>query len=211
MTVRFGVVATAIVLCGAVLAWAALSPEIVLRIEPHGISSRGGHAFVWQIVAPAYLPAAVVAGDDVGNPQSSGLQVYEQGRPLGPAHALHKEIEDAGSGRFSHWLSIVIFSASDNTDPRTNGRVYEAHARIAPPPHLATAADALAVMLAGLLLVRGLSKPQVLAAMRKAASRTAEFTRRGLHASMRLARSTRRLAPRAARVNGDVALRFAAT
>ena len=78
MTVRFGVVATAIVLCGAVLAWAALSPEIVLRIEPHGISSRGGHAFVWQVVAPAYLPAAVIAGDDVGNPQSSGLQVYEQ-------------------------------------------------------------------------------------------------------------------------------------
>ena len=198
MTVRFGVVATAIALCGAVLAWAALSPEIVLRIEPHGISSRGGHAFVWQVVAPAYLPAAVIAGDDVGNPQSSGLQVYEQGRPLGPAHALHKEIEDAGSGRFSHWLSIVIFSASDNTDPRTNGRVYEAHARIAPPPHLATAADALAVMLAGLLLVRGLSKPQVLAAMRKAASRTAEFTRRGLHASMRLVRSTRRFATRAA-------------
>ena len=113
MTVRFGVVATAIVLCGAVLAWAALSPEIVLRIEPHGISSRGGHAFVWEIVAPVYLPAAVVAGDDVGNPQSSGLQVYEQGRPLGPAHALHKEIEDAGSGRFSHWLSIIIFSASE--------------------------------------------------------------------------------------------------
>jgi hypothetical protein len=81
MTVRFGVVATAIVLCGAVLAWAALSPEIVLRIEPHGISSAwAATQFVWQIVAPAYLPAAVVAGDDVGNPQSSGLQVYEQGR-----------------------------------------------------------------------------------------------------------------------------------
>jgi hypothetical protein len=53
-------------------------------------------------------------------------------------------------------------------------------------------------MLAGLLLVRGLSKPQVLATLRKAALRTAEFTRRGLHASMRLVRSTRRLAPRAA-------------
>ena len=88
------------------------------------ITVRGGHAFAWPIVAPGYLPAALIAGDTVDDPNGSRLRLYEQGRPIGPAHAPHQEIAQAGSGRFSHWLSALFFSASDNTDPRTNGRTY---------------------------------------------------------------------------------------
>ena len=92
MRLRFSVVAAAAAFCGVVLAWAVLPPKIVLPIEPRGIVLRGGHAFVWPIVKPGYLPAALIAADDLADPQASRLQVYEQGRPLGPAHTLHDEI-----------------------------------------------------------------------------------------------------------------------
>lgn len=52
--------------------------------------------------------------------------VLEDGTPLpGPANALHDEIRTLGHGRYSFWHEQVYFSASDNSDPRTNGRVYE--------------------------------------------------------------------------------------
>ncbi|MBF0529575.1 MAG: hypothetical protein HQK55_09960, partial [Deltaproteobacteria bacterium] len=54
----------------------------------------------------------------------SSLAMREDGRPLGPAHAVHADIRDLGLGRYSHWGSRVIFSTSDNSDPRTNGRTY---------------------------------------------------------------------------------------
>ena len=54
----------------------------------------------------------------------SRLVVFENGRPLGPAHACHADIRGLGGGRFSHWGDKVYFSASDNSDPRTNGRKY---------------------------------------------------------------------------------------
>ena len=159
MTFRFGVAAAAAAFCTVVLAWAASPPDIVLRVEPREIFSRGGHAFAWRIVIPDYFPEALIAGDDLANPQSSPLQVYEQGHSIGPAHALHHEIEQAGSGRFSHWTTTLIFSASDNTDPRINGRSYEARMPIVPPPFLVAGAGALAALLAAGFLVRILRAP----------------------------------------------------
>lgn len=55
----------------------------------------------------------------------SSLEVLEDGRPLGPAHASHAEIRAAGGGRFSHWGAELYFSTSDDSDPRSNGRRYE--------------------------------------------------------------------------------------
>ena len=50
--------------------------------------------------------------------------VLEDGRPLGPAHAVHATIREQGRGAFSHWLDQVYFSSSDGSDPRSNGREY---------------------------------------------------------------------------------------
>jgi hypothetical protein len=59
-----------------------------------------------------------------GNP--SMLQVFEDGMPLGPPRSLHAAIREEGAGRFSHWTrETLYFSASDNSDPRKNGRKYE--------------------------------------------------------------------------------------
>lgn len=65
-------------------------------------------------------------------PERSSLHLLEDGRTLGPAHALHQAIREEGAGRYSHWSGNLYFSSSDNTDPRTNHRVYEVAGLLAP-------------------------------------------------------------------------------
>ncbi|MGM4961923.1 hypothetical protein AB7714_00320 [Tardiphaga sp. 1201_B9_N1_1] len=68
---------------------------------------------------------APVPGSLLSDAESiSSLVVTEEGTQLPVAHASHSEIREAGNGRFSHWGAVVYFSASDNTDPRSNGRTY---------------------------------------------------------------------------------------
>jgi hypothetical protein len=51
--------------------------------------------------------------------------LLEDGKVLGPAHSLHQAIRDEGKGRYSAWTrDSLYFSASDNTNPLTNGHVY---------------------------------------------------------------------------------------
>jgi hypothetical protein len=58
-------------------------------------------------------------------PTRSNLLMRENNTLLGPMHTGHAEIAKDGRGRYSHWKNIgFIFSASDNTDPNTNGRNY---------------------------------------------------------------------------------------
>ncbi|MBI2302833.1 MAG: hypothetical protein HYU66_28335 [Armatimonadetes bacterium] len=69
---------------------------------------------------------------DVGGGRSE-LVLLEDGKPLGPAHSSHADIRKLGEGRWSHWGSnMVWFSASDNSDPRTNGREYKVVYKPAP-------------------------------------------------------------------------------
>ena len=63
-------------------------------------------------------------GDTASNGSYSKLRLFENGVELGPAHTQHVTIQASGGGRFSHWYSSLYFSASDNSDPRTNGRSY---------------------------------------------------------------------------------------
>lgn len=65
--------------------------------------------------------------DTSPHPTRSDVHLYENGVLLGPAHSPHSEIGSLGNGRYSHWFTgrmIIMFSASDNSDPRSNGRVY---------------------------------------------------------------------------------------
>lgn len=63
-------------------------------------------------------------GDDATNGTQSKLKIFENGIELVPAHTPHAEIRSMGNGRFSHWGNELYFSASDNSNPKTNGRVY---------------------------------------------------------------------------------------
>lgn len=56
----------------------------------------------------------------------SKLVLYEDGKPLEPAHNGHIDTMENGMGRWSHWgVRRIQFSTSDNSDPRTNGRQYK--------------------------------------------------------------------------------------
>jgi pectate lyase len=64
------------------------------------------------------------SGDSNQQPTGSTLKLFENGVELGPAHTFHDDIRKIGSGSFSHWGTDIYFSASDNTNPLTNGRKY---------------------------------------------------------------------------------------
>ena len=101
-----------------VLAYRSLGPGgwrgySEFAVRPAGVLHDEGHA---------YLIPLRIAHSDAST--SSTLEVYEDGRMLGPPHALHTEIRERGEGRYSHWINGIYFSASDNGDPRTNGRRY---------------------------------------------------------------------------------------
>jgi len=83
-----------------------------------------------HIKVSAYYVPLIFAGmkpDQTGN-MISTLEVYEDGVRLGPPHSDVGEIEMKGRGRFIYWQSSmnndIYFSASDNSDPNTNGRTY---------------------------------------------------------------------------------------
>jgi pectate lyase len=82
-----------------------------------GLRSDGGYAYKIGY-------ALSKSGDSNEQPTVSTLRLFENGVELKPPHSVHQDIRDSGKGRFSHWGTTLIFSASDNTNPATNGRKY---------------------------------------------------------------------------------------
>lgn len=80
----------------------------------------GGHA--WRAPLPQWAHRA----DDMQHARRSMLCVAEGGLPLAEPHAAHDAIRRDGRGRYSHWNGMVLFSTTDNSDPNTNGRRYDA-------------------------------------------------------------------------------------
>jgi ABC-type polysaccharide/polyol phosphate transport system ATPase subunit len=76
--------------------------------------------FCWQID----LSDIPIEGDSPEKPWRSPLILCEDERPMGTGHSPHEMIRSAGKGLFSHWGKQLLFSTSDNSDPRTNRRKY---------------------------------------------------------------------------------------
>jgi len=95
----------------------ATTVDTPVTVDLTNLRNDGGYA--WHISYP--LP---VTGDSNSQPTISTMRLFENGKELGPAHSVHQDIRDYGKGRFSHWGTTLYFSASDNTDPATNGRKY---------------------------------------------------------------------------------------
>jgi hypothetical protein len=106
------------------LAWLARSGiNFNETIAPTAIRSDGGFIFVAPVHAPPLFEAWP---DSVSAPTASNLRLLEDGKELGPAHTVYAVISSKGHGSFSHWSTNLLFSSSDSTDPRTNGRQYSA-------------------------------------------------------------------------------------
>lgn len=79
------------------------------------------HGDTNEYILPNNFP---VAFDSAAAPYASPLRIFENGLDLGVGHEGHAEIRQLGGGRFSLWMNHLHFSSSDNTDPRTNHRIY---------------------------------------------------------------------------------------
>jgi hypothetical protein len=99
-------------------------------IDLREVTAIGGNAHSIVLPEQALDPAIFGRQHDAQDaPRASRLTLFEDGWPLGPAHALHATISAAGGGAYSHWggpgvRDTVIFSTRDNTNPQTNGREY---------------------------------------------------------------------------------------
>ena len=126
----------------------SVGPRVQHVVDAYEITAgANGDYIVTTLFQPKPLLYGV-ASDSLYFPGQSTLQLYEDGKELGPAHSLHDDIRSAGGGRFSHWGNglgngCVIFSTSDNSDPRRNGRTYVA--RFTAVPGLPLFALAIAV------------------------------------------------------------------
>lgn len=107
-----------------------------------------GHTY--QIDLKPLLPGVWRAtGDKFGNHRSR-LVLMEDGQRLGPAHSTYESILEEGIGRYVHWNRVLIFAASDNSDPRINGRIYSAELSTGiSPKYLQRLAGAATLMLLG--------------------------------------------------------------
>lgn len=72
-------------------------------------------AFSFRTNAAKYFARALTGGD---------FTLLEDGKPLASESALHEDITNLGKGRVSLWRDRLLFSTSDNSDPRENGRKY---------------------------------------------------------------------------------------
>lgn len=95
-----------------------LTSRTPVEVELSSFGANGG--LMWG----AALPATFAPGDSSLNPILSGAALFEDGKLLGPAHAMHETIRTIGRGAYSHWGGSLFFSSSDGSDPNTNGRRY---------------------------------------------------------------------------------------
>ncbi len=94
-------------------------PGTVWRLVYFQKAENSGHAFT------NLTRVLREVSDTQEYPERSPVILYEDDKPLGPAHSNHSDISRLGLGRFSHWGTLGFFvSTSDNSDPRTNGRKY---------------------------------------------------------------------------------------
>ena len=92
--------------------------------------------------------------------ENSILELFEDGKRLGPSKAHHDRIAKVGNGQFSFWNNTLYFSASDNSDPRINGKIYQARSKMSliPSFKIFLYAASILSLIAVILSLRGAVK-----------------------------------------------------
>lgn len=115
-----GLLTVSIILCGlsTVVTLQRMGKEILpsQRDEVKNIRLENGLLYIGDLTTDRY-------SQHLG---PSIALLLENGVPLPYKNIEHSTIRKEGMGRFSFWHSQVYFSASDNSDPSKNGRVYTA-------------------------------------------------------------------------------------
>ncbi len=100
--------------------WVVIGIEVEYPIPPDKVDLREGHSYEYQLPRRLFR----VRSDSQVDRRQAESVLREDGGPMGPAHGNHRSIGSIGMGKYSHWGDNLIFSSSDNSDPRTNGRHY---------------------------------------------------------------------------------------
>ena len=141
-----------ILLAGGLAVWGlrVFPPARTIPVKPLYMKGLRIFAFRWSLPQSKLWR---IPSDDPARPRRSTLALFENGKELGPPHSLHEDVVTKGKGAFSHWNGTLIFSASDNTAPRFNGRKYIVRVRLVPRPWALGAGLAAVVGAAVWLLV----------------------------------------------------------
>jgi hypothetical protein len=95
----------------------ATTPRAVIRLRNFEVSPNH------YMILSRDIEAFSDLGDSPEDEYKSPALLFEDGRPLGPARAT--DIATKGLGGYSHRKTHgMVFSTSDNSDPRKNGRRY---------------------------------------------------------------------------------------
>jgi hypothetical protein len=94
-------------------------------LDAQNFAHNSGNCFVY--------PITLFTPSDTMESTASRVKIFEDDTLLEPGHAQHEAIRQIGQGRFSHWGEQLYMSSSDNSDPRTNGRVYKIVYPLRPP------------------------------------------------------------------------------
>lgn len=108
------------------------------QIHPYRAEKTFAYVFACDLGKP----------DDVVN-QQSRVRVAENGRFYTNRMRSADEVWQAGGDRFTHEPGRIVFSTTDNTDPRQNGRTYEV---LAPRLYTRTVGGVAAALFAGSVL-----------------------------------------------------------
>lgn len=99
--------------------------SLVLALRPPFEHNRD---LAWRVdrMSPQDMKALLPYADDPTVEHGhSPVVIYEDDKPLGPAHSTFADISKLGHGRFTFWIGQgLIFSTSDGSDPNDNGRRY---------------------------------------------------------------------------------------
>jgi hypothetical protein len=127
--------------------------RLSVTLDPARISRTKDLGYVYKLDVAPPLPGMRLRADTPRRPSSSNLVLMENGVRFGLPHSQHELIASLGQGRYSHWQGYLYFSTADGTDPRANGRTYQAVASFAVPQWI------LLTLLAAGILAIGISAP----------------------------------------------------
>jgi hypothetical protein len=116
----------AVAIANVVLISSALGTfRVERKLESSNFSHESGYCYLYTV--------SLLTPSDTTESAASALRLLEDGQLLEQSHAQHEAIRRTGQGRFSHWADNIYMSSSDNSDPRTNGRVYKLVYPLRPP------------------------------------------------------------------------------
>ena len=117
------IIAICLLISGLIGAAALVAPSVSGDLDLREVQADSGNAFIVRLPS---LRSRIyrLEHDGPSDHEASKLKLFENGIPLGPAHAAHDQVRNDGRGRYSHWGTQVWFASSDGSDPRSNGRSY---------------------------------------------------------------------------------------